>query len=186
MYNPNRFGPHASKHRLRQGLAFDIELGHDLLQLSSRNEVRKYLNETKPGLVVVSPPCTMMSIMQNMNQKYLQDPDKYKQYVRRLIEARTLWNFGIEICKTVMAYGGTFVLEQPWTSKAWKENRTQGLLTNPSTILVKNDQCQFGLVSENGNPHLKPTGWLTNNHTDGEFLQAGWILACVRFCPHLV
>lgn len=113
----------------------------------------------------------MMSIMQNMNQKHLEDPEKYKQYIRRLIEARMLWNFGVEVCKTVMAYGGTFVLEQPWTSKAWKETSTQGLLANPSTILVKNDQCQFGLVSENGNPHLKPTGWLTNNNTIGEFLQ---------------
>ena len=59
IYNPRRFEREAKKQRLIAGEAFDLSLGHDLLNGNMRDEVRKYISTVKPGLVIVSPPCTL-------------------------------------------------------------------------------------------------------------------------------
>ena len=163
VFNPNRFSPHAKAHKLEPGLAFDIELGTNLLNEKKRTEVRKYLKHVKPGLTVVSAPCTLFSALQNLNLKHLDDPDKQTEFARRLIEAKVLMSFACEVCRITMSYGGTFLFEQPWTSKAWNEPRVQELINLEETYVVKNDQCMFGLRATEGGLHKKPTGWLTNN-----------------------
>ena len=163
VFNPNRFGPRAKKHNLESGIAFDLELGTDLLDSRKRTEVRKYLNQVKPGLTIISAPCTMFSALQNLNMKYLEDPTRHAEFTRKLIEAKVLMNFACEVCRITMSNGGTFLFEQPWTSKAWNEARVQELINHVETYLIKNDQCMFGLRAAEGGLHKKPTGWLTNN-----------------------
>ena len=109
VYNPNRFGARAPKHDLNPGEAFDLELGHDLTREPSRRAVREYLHTHKPGLVCVSPPCTMLSMLQNLSEHLRQqDPEKMRIFQKRLKEAKLLLGFAIEICASVHAYGGTF------------------------------------------------------------------------------
>ena len=105
----------------------------------------------------------MFSILQNLNQKYLDSPEKIHEHARKMVEARILLNFGAEVCKWVASYGGTFLFEQPLTSKAWKEPKVQKLLEDLRNQLAKNDQCVFNLRGTSGVLHRKPTGWLTNN-----------------------
>ena len=57
IYNPNRFGRRAKQFRLHPGQAFDIELGHDLLKPSVQHSVLTYVQQERPGLVIISPPC---------------------------------------------------------------------------------------------------------------------------------
>lgn len=76
VFNPKRFGPQATGVGLTQGMAFDLTLGHDLLKAKNRQEVRRYVQSVKPGCMLVSSPCTMFSILQNLNQKYREDPQK--------------------------------------------------------------------------------------------------------------
>lgn len=163
VYNPRRFGSRTGEHGLLEGAAFDLMLGNDLLKPAVRREVRDHITNTRPGLTIVSPPCTLYSIMQNMNKHHLEKPEKQAIFLRRQHEARTLLNFGVEICKTVIQYGGFFLFEHPWTSKAWAEPRLRQLLGVEDVTLVRNDQCMFKLVSGNGIRHKKPTGWLTNH-----------------------
>jgi hypothetical protein len=165
VFNPNHFGPETGKFGLEKGVAFDLTLGHDLLKSKSRSEVRQYINNVKPGCVVVSSPCTMFSVLQNLNQKHLEDPLKEKEFVRRLIEAKVLLSFACEICQLVRSYGGTFVFEHPLTSRAWSESKVQQLANYSDSILVRNDQCMFNLRSPEGDRYRKPTGWITNNVT---------------------
>lgn len=101
--------------------------------------------------------------MQNMNLKHLNIPENHQRYLRRMVEARILLNFGAEICKLVASYGGTFLFEHPWTSKAWNEPRIVKLIEETENYLIKNDQCMFKLQDTEGNFYQKPTGWLTNN-----------------------
>ena len=65
VFNPERFGPRTKKHGLDLGLAFGLTLGHNLLHSRQRKVVREYVSEMKPGLVVLSTPCTMLSQLQN-------------------------------------------------------------------------------------------------------------------------
>ena len=163
VFNPSRFGERTGKFGLSQGVAFDLSVGYDLLKAGKRNEVRNYLETVKPGLVTLAPPCTLLSIMQNMNLKHRMDPDKEKQFLRDFMKSMILLNFAIEVARTVSKYGGTFLFEHPWTSKAWKQPKVIKMLEDLRNFLVKNDQCMFDLRSSSGELHRKPTGWLTNN-----------------------
>ena len=172
VFNPGRFIKESPKHRLIPGQAFDLELGNDLLKVGARREVRRYVQDVKPGLVVISPPCTMFSIMQNMNHKRNRNlGHEHARFVfQKLCEAKVLLRFGEEIAEMVMSYGGIFVFEQPLTSKAWEEPELQRLMMKDNVFLAKGDQCCFGLRALNGKFFKKPTGWCTNSEVIAEAL----------------
>ena len=172
VFNPGRFIKDSPKHRLIPGQAFDLELGNDLLKLGARREVRRYVQDVKPGLVVISPPCTMFSIMQNMNHKRNRKRGQaHARFVfQKLCEAKVLLRFGEEIAETVMSYGGIFVFEHPLTSKAWEEPELQRLMLKDNVFLARGDQCCFGLRALNGKFYKKPTGWCTNSEMISEAL----------------
>ena len=164
VYNPKRFTPQGKKFGLEEGQSFDVTLGHDLLNEKVRRTVRQYIRQCKPGLVCVSPPCTLHSLLQNLNQIYRdKHPDKQLEFNRRLVESTVLLHFGMEVCEMVRAYGGTFLFEHPRTSKAWQDQLVQQLQDHTDVIKINNDQCSFGLRSTDGGLHKKPTSWLTNS-----------------------
>lgn len=171
VFNPQCFGKRAPKWNLVPGKAFDLELGFNILDEGVRRTIRQYISTQKPGLVCVAPPCTLMSIMQNMSQHHRdQDPEKQRQFNKRLAEAKLLLAFGIEICEMVRSYGGIFLFEHPWTSKAWTDHHLTSLLNGPDILLAKCDQCMYGLKSVEGGPQRKPTGWMTNHPKMAEML----------------
>ena len=164
IYNPNRFyKPETKRQGLIHGSAFDLELGHDLLIPDVQEEVSEYLQHVKPGLVVISPICTLWSSMQNMNRKHLVEPEKMRVYNRRLREAKVLLRFGVRMAKVVQAYGGVFLIEQPLTSKAWQCDELYQLLQEADVHLARCDQCMYGLKDLQGTPQMKPTGWCSNS-----------------------
>jgi len=158
VYNPQRFGKRAAHHNLIPGEAFDLTLGHDLLKQPFQDEVMRYLSKVKPGLVIVSPPCTLFSLLQNMNVN-----KHTRQYLQRLRHAKRLLRFAWKVMQLVISYGGCFVFENPLTARTWLENEIQQLMDRDEVILVAADQCRFGLRSLDGNLHKKPTGFLTNS-----------------------
>jgi hypothetical protein len=162
LYNPNRFQDKLDKYGLCRGQAFDLKLGHDLTKHNMRQEVRRYVREMKPGLVIISPPCTLFSLLQNLNRNF-QNPEANPEFLRRLIEAKVLLRFGIEIAFEVLKYGGSFVFEHPLTSRAWMDNLMQKLIQSPEVHMAACDQCQFGLRAQSGALHRKSTGFLSNN-----------------------
>eukprot|EP00435_Cladocopium_sp_Y103_P033679 s671_g8.t1 len=162
IYNPRRFQGHVDKFGLCQGQAFDLELGHDLLDKKVRDEVRRYIQEIKPGLVVISPPCTLFSLLQNLSAAK-RTPENAKIFLRRMTEAKVLLQFGIEIALEVLSYGGTFVFEHPLTSRAWSERMMQKLIQHPEVFMTACDQCRYGLRAQSGLFHRKATGFLSNN-----------------------
>ena len=92
-------------------------------------------------------------MMQNMSQPYRDaDPQKQKEFDQRMVEAKLLLSFAIEICEMVREYGGTFCFEHPWSSKAWKEHYLLKLMERSDVFVAKCDQCMFGLVSPEGLP----------------------------------
>ena len=161
LYNPNRFQGKLRDFGLCPGQAFDLQLRHDLTKAGMRAEVREYVRSVKPGLVVISPPCTLFSLLQNLTKR--NHSSEAESYLRRLIEAKVLLRFGIEIAFEVLKYGGTFVFEHPLTSRAWLETMMQKLIQHPGVHLAACDQCMYGLKALSGLFHRKPTGFLSNN-----------------------
>lgn len=110
--NPNRFGKHADVFGLRSGQAFDLELGWNLLDRKQQSYVRSYISTEKPGLVVLSPPCTKFSMLQNLSYpKWCNDPVKFEQHLRELRQAKELLRFCAEICELCRQLGIIFIFE---------------------------------------------------------------------------
>ena len=163
LFNPEVFQSEATKQGLMSGQAFDLSLGHDLLEHGTRQEVRSYIRTMKPGLVVISPPCTWHSIMQNLRPFASRTAEQQKEFLKNLTNAKILLRFAVEIAEEVASYGGRFVIEHPLTSKAWSERVLQRLMVRDDVYLAKGDQCMFGLQSREGIPRRKSTGWCTNS-----------------------
>ena len=163
LYNPRRFQEQVKKAGMFPGEAFDLALGHDALQPEVRNYIQNYFRVLKPGLTIISAPCTMFSMLQNLNQHRWKDRDDFQQYAKQLGQARLLLRFAVQVVEIIVAYGGTYVFEHPLGSKAWLEKELQKIIRRDDTLMVRSDQCRFGLTSASGGLHMKPTGWLTNS-----------------------
>ena len=164
VYSPERFLPHVSKHDLIAGQAFDLELGHQLLDPENRRRCLNHFKRNKYGLVVVTPPCTMFSLLQFLGQgksleTCLRDPTFQAKYK----DAMILLNFASIICELQLRRNQSFLFEQPWSARSWKEGCLQRLLNDARCQLVKTDQCMFNQRDANGNLLRKRTGFLTNN-----------------------
>ena len=88
IFNPERFGARVAKHGLLAGSAFDLTLGCDLLDPKQQERVREYFQATKPGLTVISPPCTLFSALQQLSQRKHEDGESLRKYLSRLKDAR--------------------------------------------------------------------------------------------------
>ena len=93
------------------------------------------LQKDKPDLLVASPPCTVFSIIQNLNKKYCAEE------VRQAI---AMVDFAVELCIIQHRAGRKFVFEHPATSRAWMLPSLQSLSQLDGLYSVDFDQCMFG------------------------------------------
>ena len=141
VFNPNRFGPRTKRHGLAKGESFDLELGMDLLDVRNQETVLEYLEYVQPGLTVIAPPCTLYTILQNLDHARRTEVGM-KTYLQRLRWAKVLLSFATKVARTVKAYGGKFLLENPLTSKAWQEKFLHDLMMEDDVILVATDHLE--------------------------------------------
>ena len=105
----------------------------------------------KPKLVVMAFPCSPWS-----NLTYFQ---KDQARVReRQLRDRPFLRFVSKVAKVVKDYGGAWLIENPRWSRAWSELELQRLVIQG--FVAEIDQCIYGLVSESGRAHRKPTRFL--------------------------
>ena len=62
-----------------------------------------------------------------------------------------------------MACGAHFLHEHPQGATSWSEPCIQAVLQLQGVRRVRGDQCQFGQVSDTGNPIRKATGFMSNS-----------------------
>ena len=171
IYNPGCFGKIAHRYQLNPGRVFDIRLGSDLRKPSIQKEVKNYIRDVKPGLVLLAPPCRLFSQLQNLSKnKRETDIKLMNRYLQDREEAQQLLDFAIEICELCLKLGIKFVLEHPYAATSWKQPRMARLLADGRVLFSRADQCQYGLRGDNG-PHRKATGFATNDENIHEKLQ---------------
>ena len=171
--NPNRFGPFTDHFGLRAGQAFDLELGWNLLNTQHQNTVVSYLKTERPGLVVISPPCTKFSRLLNLSwPKWQSNPQKFDEHIRELRKARKLLKFCADLCLLCNSLGLSVVFEHPWSASSWEETCLQQLVNHQDFHLARLDQCMFGLTTDQGAFMRKRSGFLTNNLTIAQHLNS--------------
>ena len=120
VYSPERVAAVCSKFGLTQGSSMDLTTGWDFDTQADRSRAEKRINEEKPMLLIGSPPCTYMSILQELNkcinkdnQEWLDRFELNRQGAIRHIE------FCVRLYRMQMEAGRYFLHEHPWTAKSW-------------------------------------------------------------------
>ena len=67
-FSPPRVSKEAKSHGLKEGFALDLITGWDFNKKSHRDEAIRRVREEEPTIVIGSPPCTMFSILMNLNK----------------------------------------------------------------------------------------------------------------------
>ena len=143
-------------------LHYDDKITQRQWDLSEDADVRRAkcrLRSDRPTLLIVSPPCTLFSTLQNFN-----GPSSEKEYEK----AVKMFVVGIELCELQNRLGGAFVLEHPQTSKAWSLPRAKHLLGQVWCQRVTLHMCAYGMRSTDAHGDglvYKPTSLATNSQT---------------------
>ena len=154
----------AEKFNLQAGQAFYLQLGQQLLCPRQRKSCLGHIRKQQYVLVLVTPPCEMFSMLQYLglgNSKETCEADPIFQ--EKFCQARILLNFAALICHTQASLGGSFLFDQPWKARSWKEPCIIRLMNHQKHILVRTDQRMFGQSDSNDSLIRKRIGFLTNN-----------------------
>ena len=170
MFSPERVNKVARKFGLVPGSSFDLTDGWDFTKSDHRMKAWAKVRSESPYLIIGSPPCTMFSILQEMNKEINKNkPEwlaKFEETKQKAIEH-------IEFCCNLYRYqvrkGLHFLHEHPWSARSWALPSIQELLDHPMVELVPGHMCRFGMEShidkrqgELG-PVKKPTGFMSSS-----------------------
>ncbi len=136
----------------------------------------KRIKEESPLLVIGSPPCTMISVLQAMNPAVKgEDPEAAERFRQELGKARQHIEFCCIIYKLQLAGGRHFIHEHPWGARSWDMKCMQEMVEDRRVIISKADLCQLGLETTDGQGEMGParnrTGFMTSGWTVAEELQ---------------
>eukprot|EP00435_Cladocopium_sp_Y103_P048511 s541_g14.t1 len=125
----------------------DLRYGWDIGYKPHQHLLQEVLHQFTPDVVHKSPNCRPWSVSFNRC-----DPAKVQQ--ERDAE-RPCLSYLESVAWEQHKNNRGSLLEQPWSSAAWKELELPGQCR-------RSDQCRYGAANEHGEPILKPTGFNAN------------------------
>ena len=165
VFSPPRFSKIAESMG-KKGLAYDIKQGCDLLDRQTQQRVSQELEDARPELLVVCPPCAHEGGWENLNQFY-RTPLERAQLMRN--NKRRL-RFCIDEIHNQLRRGGDFLFEHPWPSHVWHAPEMRSLRRKFGTFRI--DMCAYGLCCpESELPIQKATGLMTSRPQIAEHMQ---------------
>eukprot|EP00435_Cladocopium_sp_Y103_P019462 s1915_g4.t1 len=163
LFSPPRFTKYAQQLGY-QGLSYDIQQGCDLDDLATQKRVSKELDENKPELLVVCPPCRNRGGWEHLNRMY-RSPLETARLLRR--SRRQVAFCAAEIQKQLKR-GGEFLFEHPWPSEAWNDPSMTSLKRKFGVDRI--DMCAYGLkCPDTLLPIQKATGIMNSNTQPEKF-----------------
>ena len=143
--------------RLEPGWSLDLTLNDpttgrpwDLSCPKVQSRVKKMVVETRPFLLVGSPPCTMFSTLQALNKN---KRDK-KQWDRDMEAARKHMKFCMDLYMIQIRNRRFFLHEHPHAAASWKLPEVIRVMAEANVDVVECDMCAFGLIIKDGNEEL--------------------------------
>ncbi|MBN71658.1 MAG: hypothetical protein CME32_20555 [Gimesia sp.] len=113
----------------------------DLSKPEVRTRVRKLVKDTKPFVVIGSPPCTMFTSLQNLS-KNRRDKAKFE---RKFEEAKQHIKFCEEVYKMQVKEGRFFMHEHPNSASSWNMPEMIRLAAMEGVEITTCDMCAYGL-----------------------------------------
>ena len=167
-FSPPRMSAMAEKLGYKPGFSLDLTRTNsegrawDLSDQVMQEAALKLLDEQKPHVLVVSPPCTWFSTLMNLNIGKMQE----EQVEKNLEKAIGHVAFAVLLCMRQAASGRKYILEHPAGASSWTLGITNKLYLAASGTRVVFDFCMLGMKStdEHGEaPAMKKTAIVTNS-----------------------
>ena len=158
VFSPPRVNAVGKQLGFQDGGNFDLQTGWDLRQPRQRAEMWKHLKRAQPTLVILCPPCTMFSKLQELNYPKM---DGHKVLVL-LAEAVDHVELAALVAEWQVRQGRYFVYEHPDGAYSWLEPCVQRMMSLTGATRIKMDMCMFGMNVDGTGLNRKPTGIVSN------------------------
>ena len=168
VYSPSRMTKMANRLGYEAGFALDLTtvdedgVAWDFTVASIREKALRLQRTTRPKMLMLCPPCTMFSALQNIN--------KYKwtaeQYQTKMEEAMMHIAFSVLLALRQVEHGGYFVFEHPVGASTWQLEWMTLLYKCKNVSRVNFDFCMLWMkvTDEQGeSPARKRTSINTNS-----------------------
>ena len=156
VFSPPRIAPHVRSMGGVAGKSYDLHTGYDLLHVPTVVDILKEANLYDPRVVMLSPPCTFASKMQDTNWAKMSKESKEKLVRVGL----TLLTAALAIMRSQEQRGRYWIFEHPRLAKTWKLQQVMDVVGDK---FVDFDQCMLCLKDkESGQLHKKPTRIASN------------------------
>ncbi len=114
----------------------------DLGKHQVREKVRKMIRQCKPYLVIGSPPCTLFSSMQNMNEGKRRNQEEHGAMMKA---AKGHIKFCTELYRMQMSEHRYFLHEHPCTATSWRMPEIVKLMGEFEVDTEICDMCAYGM-----------------------------------------
>ena len=121
VFSPDRVTLVARKFGLVPGSSFDLTDGWDFDIEEHRQLAWKKIKSECPNLLIGSPPCTMFSLLQELNiAVHGHKPEWRAKFEKAKAKAIRHIEFCCELYTYQLNAGRHFLHEHPWTARSWK------------------------------------------------------------------
>ena len=139
--NP-RIAPEVRRLGQTCGPSIDLGTGWDLTKKAVQQRLLQLLYVLQPLVLMLCPPCTVFSCVQNTMRDRRAD---YKKWEKQYAEGLCLFKFALLIFRLQVQAGRKVVLEHPWRASSWTLACTQNILALQDVFQTVFDQCLLGL-----------------------------------------
>ncbi|CAK9032260.1 unnamed protein product [Durusdinium trenchii] len=158
LFSQPRLVPICQEMGLVAELSLDLKTGWDCSLPDMKTLALKTIDQRKPWVIMLSPPCTMYSALQRSNKNRV-DP---LQAAFRREEADGFMDFTKQVAVKQAESGRGFILEHPASASSWQIDCVQAMMALPNAQVSKFDQCRYGLRGPGGSLMRKGTKLLSN------------------------
>ena len=161
--------------------AFNLDQkdGQDVFSIDGRRHFWSGLHH-KPKVMILSPPCTMFSTLQQTNKTKM-NPRVWQNQMRL---TEFMWDMAIRMARAQHKGGCAFIIEHPASALSWNRSTTKAFLNQfPRIQEVVFDMCAIGMRAPGTlEPIRKRTKLLTNSDL---VVRAFQTLQCTCQVPHM-
>ena len=136
----------------------------DLSLKIHRRETLRLIDTEQPDWVIVGPPCTQFSSLNNWLNHKKMGREKLDRHMK---EAIGHLRFACRLYKRQLARGRWLLHEHPLTASSWQTPEIKALRVNPRVGTTTCHQCMFGILTPGDDGSIKaakkPTRFMPNS-----------------------
>ena len=143
VFCPGRFAEQAKELGFKEMWSLDLSSGWDWANVHHREVAEKMIDNRKPDLLIMCPPCGPLSALQNLTP-----PEKRKNpegHEREVLEAKAMVRWCFRMAEKQVEGGRHYLFESSKTSKAWSIPAVERFMEKYHPVSVEVSLCALGV-----------------------------------------